>query len=251
MKLKDKVSLITGAGSGMGREIALLFALEGSKVIATDINSERLEQLEKEIKVLGGKVTTLLMDVAKEEEIEKTIDSCISIYGTLDILVNNAGIMDHNEGAGELNNKIWERVMKINLDGPFKASRSAIRKVFLSKQEGVIVNISSLAGINGARGGTAYTVSKHGVIGLTKSIGYLYSQSGIRCNAILPGAVNTNISETIDANKINPLIQKGMTLIPRVGEPSEIAKAALFLASDDASFINGESLVVDGGWNAY
>ena len=132
--------------------------------------------------------------------------------------------------------------------------RSAIN-VFLPKSSGVIVNIASLGGINGARAGAAYTTSKHALIGLTKNTGYMYSKSGIRCNAIAPGAVNTNIGETIDYTKMTDLVKDrimpGMALNPRTGEPSEIAQVALFLASDDSSFVNGAVIVVDGGWSAY
>lgn len=253
-KLENKVSIITGAGSGMGKAIALLFASEGSKVIATDIDQKRLDALQVEIKKQGGEVTTLISNMAKEEDIENMIKVAVSTYGTLDILINNAGIMDHFAPVAELDNAMWEKVMKINVDGPFKAMRSAI-KIFLAKGNGVIVNISSLGGINGARAGAAYTASKHALIGLTKNTGYMYSKSGIRCNAIAPGAVATNIGDTIDFTKITPLVNErimsGMVLNPRTGEPSEIAKAALFLASDDSSFVNGSVLVVDGGWDAY
>jgi len=253
-KLENKVSVITGAGSGMGKEIALLFAAEGSKVIATDIDQKRLDALKIEIKEKGGEVTTLISNIAKEEDIENMISVAVSTYGTLDILVNNAGIMDHFAPVAELENAMWEKVMKVNVDGPFKAMRSAL-KIFLKKGNGVIVNIASIGGLNAARAGAAYTASKHAVIGLTKNTGYMYSKSGIRCNAIAPGAVNTNIGDTIDFSKITPLVNErimpGMALNPRTGEPSEIAKVALFLASDDSSFVNASVITVDGGWSAY
>lgn len=253
-KLENKVSVVTGAGSGMGKAIALLFALEGSKVIATDINQSRLDELKKEITGKGGIITTLLSDISKEEDIENMINTAATVYGTLDILVNNAGIMDHFAPVGELDNGMWEKVMKVNVEGPFKAMRSAV-KIFLSKGSGIIVNIASIGGLNGARAGAAYTASKHALIGLSRNTGYMYSKSGIRCNAIAPGAVKTNIGETIDYKKVTALVNErimpGMVLNPRTGDPSEIAKAALFLASDDSSFVNAEVLVVDGGWSAY
>ncbi len=253
-KLEKKVSIITGAGSGMGKAIALLFASEGSKVVAADINQTRLDALKKEIMEKGGEVTTIIANVAKEDDIENMIKVATTAYGTLDILVNNAGVMDSFQPVGELENNMWEKVIKINLEGPFKAIRSAI-KIFLPKKSGIIINICSIGGLKGGAAGAAYTASKHGLVGLTKNTGYMYSKSGIRCNGIAPGAVNTNIGETIDNSKITALvndrIMAGMVLNPRVGEPLEIAKAALFLASDDSSFINGEVLVVDGGWSAY
>jgi len=253
-KLENKVSIVTGAGAGMGKAIALLFAAEGSKVVATDVNQSRLDELKNEIKKEGGEVTTLIANIANEEDIENMIKVAVDTYGTLDILVNNAGIMDNFQPVGEVENSMWEKVMKINVEGPFKAMRSAV-KIFLAKGNGNIINICSIGGLKAGAAGAAYTASKHALVGLTKSTGYMYSKSGIRCNGIAPGAVNTSIGETIDMSKVTPLvndrIMTGMALNPRVGEPSEIANAALFLASDDASFLNAHILVVDGGWSAY
>lgn len=253
-KLENKVAIVTGAGAGMGKAIATLFAAEGSKVIATDISQPRLDELKKIISETGGEVTTLLANMAMEEDIERMIKLATDTYGTLDILVNNAGIMDNFEPVGELGNATWEKVMKINVEGPLKAMRGAV-KLFLAKGNGVIINICSIGGIKGGVAGAAYTASKHALVGLTRSTGYMYSKSGIRCNGIAPGAVNTSIGETIDMTKITPLVNDriitGMALNPRTGEPLEIANAALFLASDDASFMNGHILVVDGGWSAY
>lgn len=253
-KLKDKVSVVTGAGAGMGKAIALLFASEGSKVVATDINQSRLDELKKEINEEGGEVTILKANMATEADIETMIREAVTKYGTLDILVNNAGIMDNFQPVGEVENDTWEKVMKVNVDGPFKAMRSAV-KIFLAKGKGNIINICSIGGLKGGVAGAAYTTSKHALVGLTKSTGYLYAKSGIRCNGIAPGAVNTRISETIDMTKVTSLvndrIMSGMVLNPRTGEPAEIAHAALFLASEESSFVNAQILVVDGGWSAY
>ncbi len=252
--LMNQVAVITGAGSGMGKAIAKLFASEGCRVIAADINPERLEELKREITEQKGTITTITANMANEADIENMIDCAVRTYGTLDILVNNAGIMDNFEPVAEVENALWEKVMKINLDGPFKAMRSAL-KIFLAKGKGNIINISSVGGLKGGAAGAAYTTSKHGIIGLTKNTGYMYSKSGIRCNAIAPGAVNTRISETIDYSKITPLvndrIMAGMALNPRTGEPAEIAQVALFLASEASGFINAQVLVADGGWSAY
>ncbi len=253
-KLDQKVAVVTGAGSGMGKAIATLFAAEGCKVVATDIDQSRLDALKKEIGDSGGELNTLIANMAKEEDIENMIQFAVSTYGTLDILVNNAGIMDNFQPVGEVDNSMMERVMKINFEGPFKAMRSAV-KIFLAKGKGNIINVCSIGGLKGGAAGAAYTASKHALVGLTKSTGYLYSKLGIRCNGIAPGAVNTNISETIDMSKITPLVQdrimSGMALNPRTGESSEIANAALFLASEDSSFVNGHILVADGGWSTY
>jgi len=253
-KLINKVAIVTGAGAGMGKAITQLYLEEDCKIIAADINSERLDILVKELATTGGSVTPVVVDMAKEEDIEKMFALAVSTYGTVDILVNNAGIMDNFAPVGELDNAMWQKVMAVNVDGPFKAMRSAVN-IFLPKSSGVIINIASIGGLQGARAGAAYTASKHALIGLTKNTGYLYAKLGIRCNAIAPGAINTSIGDTIDFSKITPLINErimpGMTLNPRSGEPNEIAKAALFLASDDSSFVNGTVLTVDGGWIAY
>jgi NAD(P)-dependent dehydrogenase (short-subunit alcohol dehydrogenase family) len=238
----------------MGKAIALLFAEEGAQVIAADIQEARLAALKEEAAAKPGKVHPIVTNVAIEEDIERMVDSATQIFGTLDILVNNAGIMDHFAPVGDLDNAMWEKVMKVNVDGPFKAMRSAM-KIFLGKGSGIIINIASIGGLMGARAGAAYTTSKHALIGLTKNTGYLYSKSGIRCNAIAPGAVATNISETIDFSKVGPLanerILSGMVLNPRTAEPNEIATVALFLASEESSFINGAVITADGGWTAY
>ena len=253
-KLQNKVSVITGAGSGMGKAIALLFAAEGSMVVAADIRQDRLDELQKEVTDLGGHITCVLANMADEADIERMINTAVTQYGTLDVLVNNAGIMDHFAPVGALDNTMWEKVMAVNVDGPFKAMRSALR-IFLPKGSGSIINIASVGGLYGARAGAAYTASKHALIGLSKNTGYMYAKAGIRCNAIAPGAVASNIGDTIDFSKITPMVNErimpGMALNPRTGEASEIAKAALFLAGDDASFVNAEVLVVDGGWSAY
>lgn len=253
-RLENKVSIVTGAGSGIGKAIALAFAAEGSKVVAADIDRKRLDVLQSEIEASGGEATTVVANMAKEEDIENMVRTATGKYGTLDLLVNNAGIMDHFQPVGEVENDIWQNVMKVNLDGPFKAMRAAI-KIFLSKGSGNIINICSIGGIKGGVAGAAYTTSKYALVGLTKNTGYMYSKSGIRCNGIAPGAVQTNIAETIDMGKVTPLvndrIMAGMVLNPRTGAPNEIANAALFLASDDSSFVNAEILVVDGGWSAY
>lgn len=253
-KLNKKVSIITGAGAGMGKAMAHLFASEGSHVVAVDIDQNRLDQLKKEVEKEGIALTTFQANMGLEADIERMVQFTVDTFGTLDILVNNAGIMDHFQPVGDLENTTYEKVMKINVDGPFKAMRAALR-IFLEKGSGNIINNTSLGGLKGGVAGAAYTASKHALIGLTKNTGYMYSKSGIRCNAIAPGAVSTQISETIDMSKVTPLVQdrimSGMVLNPRTAEPMEVAKVALFLASEDASFVNGAVLVADGGWSAY
>ena len=196
MKLQNKVAIVTGAGSGMGRAISLLFAKEGAKVVVSGINLETLKRGVAEITFDGGIATAVMANVAKEPDVQNMIDTAVNIYGTLDILVNNAGIMDNFVPAAEVTDELWEKVFAVNVTGPMRATRKAL-PIFIKKGAGVIINIASAGGLLGSRAGASYTASKHAVIGLTKNVGFQYAKLGIRCNAIAPGAVNTNIGKTI------------------------------------------------------
>ena len=252
--LENKVAIVTGAGAGLGKAIAILFVQAGAKLIAADNNKKRLDELSITLTGQKGTFTTVLTEMAVKEDIEKMVQTAVTSYGTVDILVNNAGVMDNFDLAADVTDQVWDRVMRINIDGPFKAMR-AVLQLMLAKKSGVIINIASIGGLQGARAGAAYTTSKHALIGLTKNTGYVYANSGIRCNAIAPGAMETSIGATIDMSHLSPLVTErimpGMALNPRTADPLEVAKLALFLASDDASFINGAVIVADGGWTAY
>lgn len=251
MKLQEKVAVVTGAASGMGKAIAKLYAKEGAKVIVADLNIDGAEAVVKEITADNGVAKAVQANVAKQEDINQMIDTAVNKYGKLDILVNNAGIMDGFEPVGDITDERWDLIFDINTKGVMRAMRKAI-PLFLEQGQGIIVNIASTGGQNGAHAGATYGASKHAVVGLTKNTGFMYAQKGIRCNAIAPGAVNTNISASM--KNINPFgmertkVVQGV--IPKAGEPVEIANAALFLASDEASFVNGTVLTVDGGWTA-
>jgi NAD(P)-dependent dehydrogenase (short-subunit alcohol dehydrogenase family) len=194
----------------------------------------------------------VVANVTKEEDIQNLIDSTVNTYGTLDILVNNAGIMDNFVPAGDVTDELWERVFAINSSGPMRAIRKSL-PIFTEKRSGIIINIASAGGLMGSRAGAAYTATKHAVVGLTKNVGFQYATLGIRCNAIAPGAVNTNIGTTIyQPNEFGmERAMAGINLNPRMGESEDIAKVALFLASDDASFVNGTVITADAGWTAY
>lgn len=252
MKLEGKVAIVTGAGSGMGKSIAVLFAREGAKVVVSDINESSASATVEEIKTNSGEAISVLANVAKEEDIQNLVDTAVDTYGTLDILVNNAGIMDNFVPAADVDDALWDRVFAVNTTGVMRATRKAL-PIFLEKESGVIINIASVGGLNGARAGAAYTASKHAVVGFTKNTGFMYAQKGIRCNAIAPGGVETNIAASM--TNINEFgmsrAQPGLAVNPRSGKPEEIANIALFLASDESSFINGTVITADAGWTAF
>lgn len=252
MKLQGKVAVVTGAAYGMGKAISILFAKEGAKVVVADINLEVAKGTVAEIEANGGVATAILANVEKEDDVQNMIDTAVNTYGTLDILVNNAGIMDNFVPADKVTDELWERVIAVNTTGPMRAIRKAL-PIFTEKGKGVIINIASVGGLFGSRAGAAYTASKHAVVGLTKNVGFQYASSGVRCNAIAPGGVATNIASTFTAPDAFGMerAMSGAANNPRNGESEEIAKVALFLASDESSFVNGTVITADAGWTAY
>lgn len=252
MKLKDKVAIVTGAASGIGRAIAVLFAQEGAKVVAADINESAVKQLAEEVTQQGGTIKGIKTDMSAESDIQAMINTALNDFGGLDILVNNAGIMDNFLTIGNLTNEVWDRVISVNLTGPFKACRLAIPQMIKQSTGGVVINISSVGGLFGTRGGAAYVTSKHGLIGLTKNIASTYGKKGIRCNAIAPGGIATNIGDTITEPDMLGMeaLNKGTGEAP-MGQPMDLAYAALYLASEESKFVNGTTLVIDGGWTAF
>lgn len=248
MILKNKVAVVTGAGSGIGEAIAQLFAQQGAKVIAADILLPNVEEVAKQAE--KDMIYPVKADVSKEEDVRQMIEAATTQFGGLHILVNNAGIMDKMTPAHELTDDLWEKVLAVNVTGPMRAIRQAL-PIFMEQKEGCIINVASIGGIAGSRAGVAYTSSKHAVIGMTKNIGFQYSKLGIRCNAIAPGGVKTNIDLSDPSAFGSQKTAEGMASVPRIGESSEIAQVALFLASDASSFVNGSVITADAGWTAY
>ena len=252
-RLNGKTAVVTGAASGIGKAIAELYAKEGANVVLADYNSEGAETAANEIRENGGEAKAISVDVSKREDVEKMIDFAISEYETIDILVNNAGIMDGFQPAGEITDELWERVFAVNVNGVMYATRKTL-PIFLKNETGVIINVASTGGLNGAHAGATYTASKHAVIGFTKNTAFMYAKKGIRVNAIAPGGVTTNIGDTMKNMSEFGLERTGLThahgLAPRIGESEEIANIALFLASDDSSLINGVTITADAGWTS-
>ncbi|WP_114167068.1 SDR family oxidoreductase [Exiguobacterium sp. TNDT2] len=249
MRLSGKVAIVTGAASGMGKAIAELYAKEGARVVVSDMN---LDGAQAVVESISGEAFAIQTDVTSEEALQQLLDETVKTFGQVDILVNNAGIMDGMEPVGEISNERWEKIFAVNTVSVMKSMRIAV-DLFTKQGHGVIVNNISAGGLYGARAGAAYTASKHAVVGLTKNTAFMYADQNIRCNGIAPGAVATNIGSTM-TNMSQAGFgrqQLGMAINPRVGQPEEIAQLALFLGSDESSFINGQVVAIDGGWTAY
>lgn len=254
MKLTNKVVIVTGASSGIGKDIAQLYAHEGATVYAVDINEARLNAFANSSTDVSGKIIPIIADLMSQHATEYMVEQAYQQSGRLDILVNNAGIMDDFSPIGEVSDAMFEQVMRLNVNSPFYAMRKAL-PLFEQQGDGNIINISSLAGLFGARAGAAYTASKHALIGLTKNTAFMYAEKNIRCNAICPGGIATDIGSGEFMSHINQAgMQRVMTGIagnPREGTSAEVASVALFLASSDASYMNGQCIALDGGWTAY
>jgi NAD(P)-dependent dehydrogenase (short-subunit alcohol dehydrogenase family) len=252
LDLSGKNAIVTGASSGMGKAISLLFAESGATVYALARRADRLKELEKSSERFTGKIVAITGDVSDRDGIISIIDKIIVDDKRLDIVVNNAGIMDEMMPAHETTDELWNNVLKVNLEAPFIIIRKCITQ-FLKQGSGNIINIASIGGLQGSRAGAAYTASKFGVVGLTKNTAYMYAKKGIRCNAIAPGSVNTEISVGIKAPSELGIerAMSGLATSPRNGEAAEIAEIALFLASDASSIVNGAVITADAGWTAY
>ena len=242
-----KVALVTGAGSGIGRSTALIFAREGAKVVASDVNVEGGEATVSMIVEAGGEARFVHADVSKASHVEALIKATVDTYGRLDLAHNNAGVEGLRVPIIDFPEDEWDRVIGVDLKGVWLCMKHEIAQM-LEQGGGAIVNTSSIAGIMGMRGGAAYASAKHGVVGLTKTAALEYATSGIRVNAVCPGAVRTPMSERLmEREPGREAWYMSIQPVGRFGVPDEIAEAVVWLCSDAASFVTGLAMPVDGG----
>ncbi len=244
----DRVALVTGASSGIGRATAKRFAAAGTQVVGVDVDADGGRETVSEIEAAGGEATFVEADVTDESDVEEMVATAVDSYGGLDCAFNNAGIEGQEARASEQSTSNWEQVIDTNLKGVFLSMREEI-PVLMENGGGAIVNTASIAGLRGFRNLSPYVASKHGVIGLTKTAALEFSRDGVRVNAVCPGVIETPM--VARAQEENPEAMEATvaaTPADRLGQPAEIAAAATWLCSDDASFVTGESLVVDGGF---
>jgi NAD(P)-dependent dehydrogenase (short-subunit alcohol dehydrogenase family) len=251
MRLKGKVAIITGAGSGLGKAAALLFAREGAKVVVAANRENDGEQTVKSIKDNGGDAILVRVDVTRASDLEKAIKTAVNKYGKLDIMFNNAGTPGPGKLIADITEEEWNRVLSINLTGVFLGTKYAIPEM-LKGDGGVIINVSSVAALSPRRYAGAYAAAKSGVIQLTKTTALEYARKNIRVNCILPGPIDTAFFSKVaggDPEKIAAFKEKVLKEVPmgRFAQPEEIAQVALFLASDEASYITGAAFAADGG----
>ncbi|NUM50906.1 MAG: SDR family oxidoreductase [Flavobacteriales bacterium] len=245
---KNKVAIITGGSFGIGKATAIAFAKKGARVAIADLVEDA--ETVNAIKALGGEAIFIKCDVSKTEDVKAMIGKTISTFGRLDYAFNNAGIEGSNGTTQECTEENWDKTIAVNLKGIWLCMKHEIPEM-LKQGKGIIINCASIAGLVGFPGLPAYVASKHGVIGLTKTSALECAKLGIRVNAVCPGAIKTPMIDRITGNKKEVEAQfAGMEPIGRLGQPEEVANAVLWLCSDEASFVTGHAMTVDGGWVA-
>jgi len=250
MRLPNKVAIVTGAASGIGRATATRFTEEGAKVVAVDWNEEGGRETVKTIRDRGSDAIFVHADVSQAADAQRMVAAAVKTYGSLHVLHNNAGVMVQGV-VPELEEADWDRVLSINLKGTFLGSKYAIRQFRRQGTGGVIINTASVNAFYAEGGIAAYCASKGGLIQLTRAMAIDHSDEGIRVNCICPGWIETPMNASFFASSPDARERAGrLQAIGRVGQPEEVAEVAVFLASDDASFVTGAAYVVDGGFSA-
>ncbi|HOB40809.1 beta-ketoacyl-ACP reductase [Candidatus Darwinibacter acetoxidans] len=244
MRVQDKVVIITGAANGIGAATARIFAREGAKIVAADINRQDGERLVQELREGGAEAIFVEVNVAEEASAQRLMERTLEAFGRIDVLINNAGI--HRDGwLVKMSEEAWDLVIDVNLKGVFNCGKHAA-KVMMDQGRGVIINTTSVVGLYGNMGQSNYAASKFGVIGLTKTWAKELAPRGIRVNAVAPGYTMTAMMDTVPEKILSAIKEK--TPLKRLGEPEDVAYAYLYLASDEASYVNGAVLSVDGGF---
>jgi len=262
MTTQPRMAVVTGAGSGLGQAIALRLASEGASVAAIDIDHGAALETARQIEAAGGRALGLAADVSRTEEIDRAVTAAIAELGSLEVMVNNAGVLDGYFDVDEMDESLWRRVIEIDLTSVFLGCKRALREM-LPRGRGKIINMASVAGLNGTGGGAAYIAAKHGVVGLTRQMAVTYAARGIIVNCVCPGPIQTELRKhsqailgpgvpdmsgrgvVVNDDQIRALVPAGVR-----GTVDDVASAVCFLASDNANYVNGHALVVDGGWRA-
>ena len=243
MRFENKVVFITGGGRGIGRSIAMLFAQEGADIVIGDVNMADAEKACLDIEAMGRKSLALELDVTDYQKVEAGVNKILDKFAKVDILVNNAGITKDNLML-RMSDADWDAVIKVNLKGTFNCTK-AVSRVMMKQRSGKIINIASIIGIIGNAGQANYSASKAGIIALTKTTAKEFASRNININAVAPGFIQTDMTAKLSED----VKQKMLAMIPlnKLGSPSDVANACLFLASEDAAYITGQTIVVDGG----
>ena len=262
MALNDRMAVVTGAGSGIGRAIALALSAQGAAVAALDLDLSTAEETAALVTKAGGKAKAFQGDTTKAADLDRAVSGAVAALGPLEIMVNNAGISDGQYNVDEVDEALWRRVIDIDLTGVFLGCKRAVEEM-LPRGRGRIVNMASVAGLNGTGGGAAYVAAKHGVVGLTRQMAVVYSGRGLTINCVCPGPIATNLRRhsaeilgpgapdmTVRGISIHDDQVRAVVPASRRGSVEEIASAVCYLASDEAGYITGHALVVDGGWRA-
>ncbi|KAF2815817.1 3-oxoacyl-reductase [Mytilinidion resinicola] len=252
---RGKTVIVTGAAGGLGRAIAQAFLSASANVVLVDVNPARLAACSSELSTsYPGHVLALQVNITDESAVEEMINTTTSKFSTLDVLVNNAGIMDHYDPVGGLEKAMWDRVIAVNLTAPMLTSKYAVKQFLEQEQGGAILNVSSTSALKGFIAGAAYTASKHGIIGLTKNTAVFYAKKNIRCIAILPGPMQTNVGDAW-ADGMNEegyeTMDKARAFDPELCELSKVAETVLHLCSQAGSVCNGACVTVDNAWGAW
>lgn len=251
MRFQDKVAIVTGSTKGIGCATAKLLAAEGAKVVIVGTTEEAGNAVVAEILAAGGEAFFQKANVTSSTELDALVQAALDKYGRIDILVNNAGVGGSLANMDQVTDEEWDKVLATNLTAPFQIMKRVI-PVMEKAGGGSIVNVASMASTGAGRGGIAYTAAKHGLLGLTRQISLDHGHGGIHINAVLPGPIDTQMIARVLAMPQHPLNMKiKMSPAGRPGQPEEVAKAILFLASDDSSYIQGAALAVDGGYTIF